>query len=149
VQALSHPGDTNLKVASANGAPVTDASDFRSLAGALNWLTLTRPNIAYVVQQVFLHMHSPREPHIAALKRIPRYIRGTLDLGLLPRSSITTDLVVYTDADWVGCPDTRRSTSSYATFFGDNLISWSSKRQNTVSRFSADAEYRVVANGVT
>jgi hypothetical protein len=140
--------DTNLKVASADGAPVTDASEFCSLAGALQWFTFTRPDIAYVVRQVCLHMHSPREPHLAALKQILRYIRGTLYLDLLLRPSIATDLVVYTDADWASCPDTRRSTSGYAAFLGDDLISWSSKHQNTVSRSSAEAEYRAVANGV-
>jgi hypothetical protein len=93
-------------------------------------------------------MHDPREPHLVALKQILRYIRGTLALGLLLRPSTGTDLVVYTDADWADCPDTRRSTSGYAVFLGDNLISWSSKRQNTVSRSSAEAEYRDVANGV-
>ena len=144
----STPVDTNPKVAAADGAPVDDASDFRSLAGALQYLTFTRPDIAYAVQQVCLHMHDPRAPHLAALKRILRYVRGTLDLGLLLRPSSSTDLVVYTDADWAGCPDTRKSTSGYAVFLGDNLISWSSKRQNTVSRSSAEAEYRAVANGV-
>jgi hypothetical protein len=93
-------------------------------------------------------MHDAREPHLAALKQILRYIRGTLALGLLLRPSTGTDLVVYTDADWAGCPDTRRSTSGYDVFLGDNLISWSSKHQNTVSRSSAEAEYRAVANGV-
>jgi hypothetical protein len=79
-------------------------------------------------------MHDPREPHLAALKRILRYVRGTLNLGLLLRPSASTDLVVYTDVDWAGCPDTRKSTSGYAVFLGDNLVSWSSKRQNTVSK---------------
>ena len=144
----STPVDTNPKVAAAEGAPVSDATDFRSLAGALQYLTFTRPDIAYAVQQVCLHMHDPREPHLAALKRILRYVRGTLHLGLLLRPSTSTDLVVYTDADWAGCPDTRKSTSGYAVFLGDNLVSWSSKRQNTVSRSSAEAEYRAVANGV-
>ena len=140
--------DTNPKVAAADGAPVVDATDFRSLAGALQYLTFTRPDIAYAVQQICLHMHDPRAPHVAALKRILRYVRGTLHLGLLLRPSTSADLVVYTDADWMGCPDTRKSTSGYALFLGDNLISWSSKRQNTVSRSSAEAEYRAVANGV-
>jgi hypothetical protein len=93
-------------------------------------------------------MHDPREPHIAALKRILCYLQGTLSLSLTLHRSPPTKLVVYTDADWASCPDTRRSTSGYAVFLGDNLVSWSSKRQHTISRFSAEAEYRAVANGV-
>jgi hypothetical protein len=76
------------------------------------------------------------------------YIRGTLHLGLYLRPSSAEDLVVYSDADWAGCPDTRKSTSGYAVFLGANLISWSSKRQATVSRSSAEAEYHAVANAV-
>jgi hypothetical protein len=93
-------------------------------------------------------MHDPREPHLAALKRISRYLQGTTTLGLTLCRSPLTELVVYTNADWAGCPDTRRSTSGYAAFLGDNLVSWSSKRQHTVSRSNAEAEYRAVANGV-
>ncbi|XP_066373702.1 uncharacterized mitochondrial protein AtMg00810-like [Miscanthus floridulus] len=139
------PVDINPKL-SADGDPIFDATDYRSLAGALQYLTFTRPDIAYAVQQVCLHMHDPREPHLAALKRILRYVRGTLDLGLHIHASSQSDLVVYSDVDWAGCPDTRKSTSGYAVFPGDNLVSWSSKRQNTVSCSSTKAEYRVVAN---
>jgi hypothetical protein len=82
------------------------------------------------------------------MKHILRYLQGTLDFGLLLRRSSSSDLVVYIDADWAGCPDTRRSTSGYAVFLGDNLVSWSTKRQTVVSRSSAEAEYRAVANDV-
>ena len=116
--------------------------------GALQYLTFTRPDLTYAVQQVCLHMHDPRESHLAALKRLLRYVRGTVDLGLVLHRSSSAELVVYTDADWAGCPDTRRSTSGYAVFLGGNLVSWSSKRQPVVSRSSAEAEYRAVANGV-
>nr|GEZ87010.1 ribonuclease H-like domain-containing protein [Tanacetum cinerariifolium] len=99
-----------------------------------------------LLQHVCLYMHDPREPHLATLKRILWYVRGTLDYGLKLFSSSTTDLVAYSDADWAGCPTTRRSTSGYCVFLGNNLLSWSSKRQLTLSRSSAEAEYRGVAN---
>jgi hypothetical protein len=93
-------------------------------------------------------MHDPRESHLAALKRLC-YVRGTVDYGLVLHRSPSAELVVYTDADWAGCPDTRRSTSGYAVFLGGNLIFWSSKRETTVvSRSSAEAEYWAIANGV-
>jgi hypothetical protein len=68
-------------------------------------------------------MHDPRKLHLTTTKRILRYLQGTLDLGLLLHRTSTSDLVVYTDADWANCPDTHRSTLGYAVFLGDNLIS--------------------------
>ncbi|CAH9131347.1 unnamed protein product [Cuscuta epithymum] len=142
------PVDTSSKLSSDDGPPVTDPTLYRSLAGALQYLTFTRPDISYAVQQVCLHMHDPRVPHFDALKRILRYVKGTLDYALHLRPTTTADLVAYSDADWGGCPDTRRSTSGFCVFMGDNLISWSSKRQPTISRSSAEAEYRGVAHVV-
>lgn len=87
-----------------------------------------------------------QEHHLVALKRILRYINGTLYYGLQLYSSSNSDPVAYSDADWGGCTATRRSTSGYCVFLGSNLISWSSKRQQIVSHSSAEAEYRGVAN---
>ncbi|GJS93029.1 ribonuclease H-like domain-containing protein [Tanacetum coccineum] len=141
------PVNTKSKLGN-DGDPVSDPTLYQSLAGSLQYLTFTRPDISYAVQQVCLHMHDPREPHFSALKRILRYVRGTLDYGLQLFSSSTTSLVAYSDADWAGCPTTRRSTSGYCVFLGNNLLSWSAKRQPTLSRSSAEAEYRGVANVV-
>ncbi|GKD55997.1 ribonuclease H-like domain-containing protein [Tanacetum coccineum] len=141
------PVDTESKLGS-DGEPVSDPTLYRSLAGGLQYLTFTRPDISYVVQQICLFMHDPREPYMAALKRVLRYVQGTLDFGLQLYSSPSSSLVAYTDADWAGCPTTRRSTSGYCVFLGDNLLSWSAKRQHTLSRSSAEAEYMGVANVV-
>nr|GEW98293.1 ribonuclease H-like domain-containing protein [Tanacetum cinerariifolium] len=139
--------DTESKLGS-DGDPISDPTLYRGIVGGLQYLTFTRPNISYAVQQVFLHMHDHREPHLASLKRVLRYVRGTLDFGLQLDASITGSLVAYTNADWAGCPTTRRSTSGYYVFLGDNLFSWSTKRQHTLSRSSAEAEYKGVANVV-
>jgi len=93
-------------------------------------------------------MHDPREPHLSMIKRILRYLKGTLSSGLHIGVGPVQSLVAYSDVDWAGCPDSRRSTSGYCVYLGDNLISWSSKRQTTVSRSSAEAEYRAVAHVV-
>ena len=91
-------------------------------------------------------MHDPRAGHLAFLKRVLRYVRDTTGLGLHLRASSHLDISAYSDADWAGCPDTRRSTSGYCIYLGDSLVSWSSKRQAIVSRSSAEEEYRGVAN---
>jgi len=119
----STPVDTQTKLSADLGDPVADPTAYRSLAGALQYLTFTRPDLTYAVQQVCLHMHDHRESHLAALKRLLRYVRGIVDLGLILLRSSSAELVVYTDADWAGCPDTRRSTSGYAVFLGGNLVS--------------------------
>nr|KYP74641.1 hypothetical protein KK1_007328 [Cajanus cajan]KYP74643.1 hypothetical protein KK1_007330 [Cajanus cajan] len=131
------PVDTIPKISAATTTPFEDLSLYRSLVRALQYLTFTRLDITYVVQHVCLFMHDLREAHMHALKRILRYLQGTMDFGLHLYSSSTSTLLSYTDADWGGCPDTRRSTSGYCVFLGDNLISWFTKRQPTLSRSSA------------
>jgi hypothetical protein len=117
------PVDLQAKLAGDSGPPVEDVSQFRSIAGALQYLTFTRPDIAYTVQQICLHMHDPREPHLTVMKRILRYLQGTPGYGLLLHCSSSSDLIVYMDADWASCLDTHRSTSGYAVFLGNNLVS--------------------------
>jgi hypothetical protein len=130
------PVDTQAKVSSDIGALVSDPTAYYSLAGALQYITFTRP------------LHARPEPHLTAAKRILRYLQGTLDHNLLLHRASTSDLVVYTDADWAGCPDTCQSTLGYAVFLSDNLVSWSLKHQNIISRSSAETEYNAMANGV-
>nr|GEZ59996.1 ribonuclease H-like domain-containing protein [Tanacetum cinerariifolium] len=99
------PVDTESKLGDC-GTPVVDPTLYRSLAGSLQYLTFTRPDITYAVQQVCLYMHDSREPHFSALKRILRYVQGTLDYGLQLFSSTTDSLIAYSNADWAGCPTT-------------------------------------------
>nr|GFB05823.1 hypothetical protein [Tanacetum cinerariifolium] len=108
------PVDTDSKL-SADGDPVYDPTLYRSLAGALQYLTFTQLDISYAVQQVCLFVHDPREPHFLAFKRILHYVRGTLSYGLQLYSSMTSTLVAYLDADWDGCPTTCRSTLQGST----------------------------------
>ncbi|XP_072149133.1 retrovirus-related Pol polyprotein from transposon RE2 isoform X2 [Setaria viridis] len=123
-----------------------DATRFRSIVGALQYLTLTRPDIAFAVNKVCQFLHKPTTIHWKAVKRILRYIRFTvaLELGIIrSRSSLVSG---FSDADWAGCVDDRRSTGGFAIFFGGNLVSWSARKQATVSRSSTEAEYKAKVN---
>ncbi|WVZ85267.1 hypothetical protein U9M48_032214 [Paspalum notatum var. saurae] len=144
----STPIDTQRKLSSNSGDPFSDPTLYRSLAGALQYLTFTHREITHAVQQVCLHMHDPRDFHFALIKRILHYIKGCTEFGLHLSRFPCDQLLAYSEADWAGCPDTRKSTSGFCIFLGSNLLSWSSKRQHTVSRSSAEAEYRAVANAV-
>jgi len=111
--------DTKSKLSMHDGEPATDGTFYRSITGALQYLTLTRPDIAYAVNQACLHMHSPTDAHWNLVKRILRYLWGTIDHGITISASSSTELKAYSDADWVGCPGTQRSTSGYCVFLGD------------------------------
>jgi hypothetical protein len=142
------PVDTHSKPSTSDVKPLANPTKYRSQAGGLQYLTLARPDICFAVQQACLFMHAPTDIHMNLAKHILHYIKGTINHGLHISRSRPHDLVIYSDDDWAGCPDTRRSTFGLCAYLGDNLVSWSSKRQPTVSQSSADAEYRGIANVV-
>jgi hypothetical protein len=128
---------------------MSDPSQYRSIVGALQYATLTRPDIAFSVNKVCQFMANPLESHWRAVKRILRYLKGTASHGLLLKPSPSSppfSLRAYSDADCATDQDDRRSTSGSCIYFGSNLISWGSKKQQLVARSSTEAEYRSMAN---
>ncbi|KAK5847286.1 hypothetical protein PVK06_003591 [Gossypium arboreum] len=127
------------------GEPLADPTEYRSLAGALQNIVLTQPDIAYAVNRVCQFMHAPTTSHMVALKRILRYLCGTLSYGLIFCRSDRLSLVGYADANWGLNFDDRRSTTGYCVYFGHTPISWCSKKQSVVSRSTTEAEYYSLA----
>jgi hypothetical protein len=118
---VATPIDAKGKLSSSDGNAIDDHKTYRSLAGALQYLTVTRPNLAFAMQQACLHMHDPRAPHLTLLKRILRYVHGTTSIDLHIRVSTDLSVMVYSDVDWVGCLDSRRSKSGFCVFLCDSL----------------------------
>ncbi|KAB2612930.1 hypothetical protein D8674_035246 [Pyrus ussuriensis x Pyrus communis] len=137
----SPPVDLSLD----DGQPYNNPTMYRSIVGALQYLTFTRPDIAFSVHQVCQFMQAPMNSHFTAVKRILRYLKGTMHLGLT-YSKGDLSLKSFSDADWAGDPNDRRSTTGLVVFLGTNPISWSSKKQQTVSRSSTEAEYRALSS---
>ncbi|XP_017187807.1 uncharacterized mitochondrial protein AtMg00810-like [Malus domestica] len=131
-----------------DGTPFDNLALYRSIVGALQYLTFTRPDITFFVHQVCQFMHCPMESHYLAVKRILRYLKGTQHYGIQYVKG-ELELNTFSDVDWAGDPNDRRSTTGFVVFLGTNPISWSSKKQNTVSRSSTEAEYRAIATTAT
>ncbi|CAN6706510.1 unnamed protein product [Malus baccata var. baccata] len=127
-----------------DGDPYHSPEQYRSIVGALQYVTFTRPDIAFSVNQCCQFMHSPMTSHVVAVKRILRYLSGTLDYGIHFKPG-QLHLQAYSDADWAGDPNDRRSTSGHIVYLGSSPISWASKKQHTVSRSSTEAEYKALA----
>ncbi|PKU64015.1 Retrovirus-related Pol polyprotein from transposon TNT 1-94 [Dendrobium catenatum] len=121
---------------------------YRQIVGSLQYLTITRPDLSFAVNFLCQHMHNPYVLHFQLLKRVQRYLRGTISLGLpIVRSSL--ELQAYSDSDWASDSTTRRSVTGYCAYLGNNLVSWCVKKQTTVARSSTEAEYRALATAAS
>ena len=134
--------ETSLKLRPDSGKPITDPSLYRKLVGKLNYLTNTRPDLAYAVQFLSQFLQDPREPHWQAVMHTLRYLSKDYTKGIYLNASTDLTLEAYCDSDWASCPNTRRSVSGYFILLGGSPILWKSKKQATVSLSSAEAEYR-------
>ncbi|GJV36375.1 retrovirus-related pol polyprotein from transposon TNT 1-94 [Tanacetum coccineum] len=124
-----------------SGEPV-DQSDYRSKIGSLMYLTSSRPDLVQAVCYCARYQARPTQKHLKEVKRIFKYLKGTINMGLWYPKDSGFELTAFSDADHAGCLDTRKSTSGGIQFLGDKLVSWMSKKQNCTAMSSAEAEYR-------
>ena len=138
---VATPMKLGTKLSKFEGGASVDANLYQTLVGSLRYLTCTRPDIAYSVGIVSRYMEDPKQSHWKAIKRILRYIQGTKSLGLFYSSTTDYNLVGYSDSDWCGDVDDRKSTSGYLFFMGETAFTWYSKKQPIVSLSTCEAEY--------
>ena len=138
------PCSSTSKLSKYDGDLLNDPTVYRHIVGSLQYCTLTRPKIAFSVNQFCQHLHAPTSTHLSAAKCVLRYLKGTPDHGLL-YSKGSLQLNAFCDSDWAGSLDDQRSTSGFSVFLGDCLISWSTKKEAVVSWSSTEVEYHSLA----
>ncbi|XP_041001838.1 uncharacterized mitochondrial protein AtMg00810-like [Juglans microcarpa x Juglans regia] len=145
-KSISTPMATSTSLSSFDSEDFSEPTLFRSMVGALQYLSVTRPDIAFTVNKLSQFMHSPKLAHRQAAKRLLRYLKQTISYGLSFSKSANTTLQAFLDADWAGSRDDRSSTGGFCVFLGPNLISWSCKKQAIVACSSTEAEYKALVN---
>lgn len=141
----SVPIEPNHKLALDNSPLLSKPEAYRRLVGRLIYLMFTRLELSYAIHILTQFMKAPRQAHFDAALRVVRYLKGTPSQGILLRADSSLQINAFCDSDWQACPLSRRSLSSYIVLLGNSPISWKTKKQNTVSVSSAEAEYRSMA----
>ncbi|XP_019198409.1 PREDICTED: uncharacterized protein LOC109192289 [Ipomoea nil] len=133
------------KLSKDDSEALKDNTQYRKMVGKLLYLTFTRPDICFAVQQLSQFLDKPTILHLQAVHRVLMYIKSCPGQGLFFPTDSNLKLSGFADSDWAGCPDTRKSVTGFCVFLGNALVSWKSKKQNTISRSSPEAEYRALA----
>nr|KYP32603.1 hypothetical protein KK1_046664 [Cajanus cajan] len=136
---------SGLKLTANGSTSIPDPFFYRSILGGLQYITITRPELSFSINNVCQFMHNPQEHHWKGVKRILGYLQGTVTHGLHLRRPTNLTLMAFSDSDWGSDLVDRKSTTGYCVYFGNNLVSWSSRKQHAVSRSSTKAEYRGLA----
>lgn len=134
-----------LHLSANEGELISDASQYRCLIGSLLYLTVSRPDITFVVHKLSQFISMPRVLHLQAAYYLVRYLKYQPGQGLFFPSSSSLQLNAFSDADWASCPDSRESVLCFCIFLGDFLVSWKAKKWTTISRSSIEADYRALA----
>ena len=140
-QSVNTPVECGVKLSKHEEGEKVDPTIFKSLVGSLRYLTCTRPDILYGVGLVSRYMESPSIMHFKAANRILRYLKGTIDYGLLYSFSNEFKLVGYSDSNWAGDLDDRKNTIGFVFYLGNAAFTWSSKKQPIVTLSTCEAEY--------
>ncbi|XP_020423899.1 uncharacterized protein LOC109950223 [Prunus persica] len=143
---VQNPIVPETKLIKDEGGEKVDSTYFKQIVGSLMYLTTTRPDPMFAVNLISRYMESPTELHFQAAKRVLRYLKGTTDLGLFYKRKVGAKLMGFSDNDYVGDLNDRKSTSGYVFLLSSAVVAWSSRKQPIVTLSTTEAEFIVAAS---